>query len=195
MNITRSFVILFVAAIGLCAQASNVTTTVATNPIPAEKFSNFNHFEMAKIVLVAPYAGQAANEKALLKIQENVSLKANPMLKKWNETGAAITPIRTLIITPQITEIKFISGGARFFVGGMAGNSGVIMNVKFTDKETGKEVAMPLFFAQASGRAGGWTMGATDNLMLTRVATRFTDYLEANYRDAVGGPTGVDNVK
>ena len=195
MNITRSLLLLLAVGLGLCAHAANITTTVATNPAPAEKFSNFNHFELATIVLMPPYAGQAANEKAMRKIQENVSLKANPMLKKWNEAGAASTPVRTLVITPQITEIKFISGGARFFVGGMAGNSGVILTVTFTDKETGKEVASPLFFAQASGRAGGWTVGATDNLMLTRVAAHFTDYLEANYSNAVGGPTGQDKVK
>lgn len=195
MNITRSLLLLLVVGSGLCVHAANITTAIKNNPPPAEKFSNFNHFEMAKIVLLPPYAGQKANEKALLKIQENVSLKANPLLKKWNEAGATTTPVRTLVITPQITEIKFISGGARFWVGGLAGNSGVILVVKFTDKETNQEVALPTFFAGASGNAGGWTIGATDNLMLTRVANRFTDYLAANHGDAVGGPTGVEIVK
>jgi len=192
MKITRSLLLLLAVGLGLCAHAANVSTTVETNSAPAEKFSDFNYFEMAKIAMVAPYAGQAANEKALLKIQENVSLKANPMLKKWNEAGAEITPIRTLVITPVITEIKFISGGVRFWAGGLAGNSGMILFARFIDKKIGKEVAIPMFFARASSLGGTWTIGATDNLMLTRVATRFTDYLEANYRDAVGGPTGVD---
>jgi len=53
-------------------------------------------------------------------------------------------------------------------------------------------IASPLFFARAAAMGGRWTFGVTDNLMLTRVADRFTDYLAANYATAVGGPTGAE---
>ncbi len=195
MKHIRSLLLVLIAAAGLVGQAANVSTTVTNNPPPEEKLSGFTHFEMAKIIMVAPYAGQPANEKALLKIQENVSLKADPLLKTWNETGAAVTPVRTLVITPVITEIKFIGGKARVWGGAFAGNSGVIIAVRFTEKETGKEIANPLFFARASAMGGAYTFGSTDNLMLTRVAGRLTDYLAANYTDAVGGPTGADPAK
>ena len=53
-------------------------------------------------------------------------------------------------------------------------------------------IASPLFFARAAAIGGRWTFGVTDNLMLVRIADRFTDYLAANYATAVGGPTGAE---
>ena len=147
---------------------------------------------MAKVALVAPYAGQESNESALVKIQENVSLKADPLLQSWNAAGAAATPVRTLVITPVVTEIKFIRVGLRVLAGALPGSSAVILRATITEKETGQVIASPLFFARAAAMGGRWTFGVTDNLMLVRVADRFTDYLAANYATAVGGPTGAE---
>jgi len=140
------------ALLGGCV--THITTNVTQNPPPVEKFSNFTQIEMAKVTLVPPYAGQEANEKALVKIQENVSLKMDPLLKSWNSNEANVTPARTLIITPRITEIKFISGGTRFWTGAMSGSSAVVLTVKITDKETGKVIASPMFYARAAAVGG-----------------------------------------
>jgi hypothetical protein len=40
---------------------------------------------------------------------------------------------------------------------------------------------------------GGFTLGVTDNLMLTRVANLASGYIIANYDQAVGGPSGADD--
>jgi hypothetical protein len=180
------------ASLLLTGCVTRITTDITQNPPPAEKFSALNRFEMAKIELVAPYAGQEANERALIKIQENVSLKAEPLLRGWNEAGAGITPVRTLLFTPVVTEIKFIGGGTRFWVGAMAGSSAVILKVTITEKESGKVIATPMFYARAAAMGGAWTFGSTDNLMLVRIAGRFTDYLAANYASTVGGRTGAE---
>ena len=186
----------FLAALALLGGCvTHITTDITQNPPPAEKFSGFTQFELAKVSLVAPYAGQEANERALRKIQENVSLKADPLLRKWNASGAAVTPARTLVITPVITEIKFISGGSRFWAGALAGSSAVLLTAKVVEKESGKEIAVPMFYARAAAMGGAWTFGTTDNLMLTRIAERLTDYIAANYDAAVGGPTGQDPEK
>jgi hypothetical protein len=174
---------------------THITMDATQNPPPAEKFANFTQFEIRKITLGAPYAGQDANERAVAKIQENVSLKADPLVKGWNATGAAVAPARTLIIAPAIMEIKFISGGSRFWGGALAGSSAVILTAKITEKETGKEVGSPTFYARAAAMGGAWTFGGTDNAMLVRIAGRLTDYLEANYGAAVGGPTGAEPTK
>ena len=52
-----------------------------------------------------------------------------------------------------------------------------------------------MFYARAAAMGGAWTFGTTDNLMLTRIAERLTDYIAANYDAAVGGPTGQDPEK
>jgi hypothetical protein len=38
---------------------------------------------------------------------------------------------------------------------------------------------------------GAWSIGGSDNAMLSRVANLITTYTKDNYADAVGGPTGV----
>ena len=175
--------------------ATHISTNITQNPPPAERFSNFNRFEMAAVALVPPYAGQGANEKALRKIQEDVSVRMVPALRDWNAAGAAGSPARTLLIEPTVTEIKFIGGGARFWAGPIAGSSAVLMTARITEKETGKVVATPLFYARAEAWGGSFTFGVTDNLMLLRIADRLCDYLLANYPEAVGGVTGQDPEK
>lgn len=67
-----------------------------------------------------------------------------------------------------------------------------MLRARIYEKETGKTIATPEFYARAAAMGGAWTFGTTDNLMLTRIAARLTDYLKANYDRAVGGPSGVD---
>jgi hypothetical protein len=118
---------------------------------------------------------------------------ADPLIDGWRQAAPVASKPRTLVITPLITEIKFISGGSRFWAGSLAGSSAVILKVTITEKETGKVIATPIFYAKAAAMGGAWTFGATDNIMLVRIANRLTDYLAANYASAVGGPTGVDS--
>jgi hypothetical protein len=181
-----SFALLFTGC------ATKITPTLIKNPPPAEKLSAFTRFELHPINLLAPYAGQEANERALKKIQENFSLRAEPLIRTWNETAASSAPQRTLIIKPVISEIKFIGGGARFWAGALAGSSAVIARIELIDQETGTRIAHPEFYARAAAMAGAWTFGSTDNIMLIRIANRMADYLSSNYVAAVGSPTGAD---
>lgn len=182
--------VLLAATMLLTGCVTHITTTVTTNPPPAEKFSAFSQFELKPVRLAPGYAGQEANERALVKIQENVSLKMDAALARWTARPKDVATARTLLIEPTVTEIKFINGSARFWAGAMAGSSAVILQASIVDKETGKVIASPMFYARAAAMGGAYTFGATDNLMLARIADRLTDFLIANYDEAVGGPTG-----
>jgi hypothetical protein len=172
-----------------CATHIKISNTM--NPPPGEAFSNFTAFAMKPVTLASRYANNDTNEKALVKIQENLSLVMEPTITNWNHIGATKGGTqRTLVITPVVSEIKFIGGAARFWVGPAAGSSAVIMRVTITEKETGKTIATPEFYSSAGAWSGSWTIGGTDNAMLGRIATRVTDYLIKNYASPVGGPTG-----
>jgi hypothetical protein len=158
------------------------------NPPPTEAFSSFHHFKIVPIAMGEPYAGQTANERALVKIQENLDLRLNPVLTSWNAAGDPSG--RVLLIQPEIQDIKFISGGARFWAGAMAGSSAVVMRVKFIDEATGQEIAHPEFYQRAAAMGGAYSMGGTDNNMLIRIASLVSDYTVNNHPKAVGGPTG-----
>ena len=172
--------------------ATQIKTSVAQNPPPAEPIANFFRIELGRVRMLPPYAGQAPNEAALVKIQENVSARMDPALADWNRRTESPGAGRTLVIDPVIEEIKFISGAKRFRAGAYAGSSAVILRATLTEKETGRLVAAPMFYAKAAAMGGAWSFGGTDNAMLVRIANRLTDYLLANFDAAVGGPTGAE---
>jgi hypothetical protein len=191
MNL-RPLALLSSSLLVLSGCVNHIHTDITQNPPPAERFADFSHFEMAKVDLVAPFAGQTANEKALVKIQENVSAAMEPVLAEWNRTGATNAGGKTLIIEPTVTDIRFIRIGVRLLTGWMSGSSAVILRAKITEKESGKIIATPEFYAQAYAMAGEISFGVADNVMLVRVSKRLTDYLQSNFAQAVGGPSGAE---
>jgi hypothetical protein len=174
--------------------ATNIKTNVSQNPPPTEKFSNFSKIEISKVSLVAPYAGQPANESALASIQSNLSLRMVPLIVNWNHSGRGSNG-RTLVITPVVTQIKFIGTGARMWAGAYAGSSAVVLTAKITEKGTGRVIASPVFYSRANAFGGAWSAGATDRQMLERVANNLSNYIEANFNARVGGPSGAKPTK
>ncbi len=180
------------AILFLTGCATQIKTSVTTNPPPSEPLSNFTTFEMKPITLAPAYADNDTNKKALAKIQEYLTAGTSPVFISWNQVGATKAgDKRTLMIEPVVTEIKFIGGAARFWVGAMAGSSAVVMRATLTDKETGKIIATPEFYADAKAMSGAWSMGGADNYMLERIAGKLRDYLSANYAATVGGSSGM----
>ena len=168
--------------------ATKIKASANTNPPPAERFGNFSRIEIKPALLTTEMASNSANQRALVKIQENLDLNLKTYLQQWNseKTGNG----RTLVIEPVVEQIKFIGAGARVFAGPLAGSSAVVMKLKITDTATNKIVAYPEFFQRAEAWSGAFTFGVHDNLMLTRTARIASDYVINNYSQAVGGPTG-----
>lgn len=179
--------------IGIAQARTTIEATSMTNPAPTEAFNHFDHFDVKPISMVAPFAGQSANDAAMKKIQENLDLRLNPMLAGWNSATPNNAPPRTLLIEPRVESIKFIGGGVRFFAGALAGSSGVLIKVKFTDAASGQVIAEPEFYQHANAMGGAYSFGGTDNAMLAREANLIAGYISANYTNAVGGRTGVEN--
>jgi hypothetical protein len=187
--------LLMSVAVLLGGCVTRIKTDITQNPPPTEKFASFTQFQLAPVAIAPAYASHDANQKALVRIQENVLEKMTPLLAQWNAIGAAHSPTRTLVIEPVITDIKFINATARVWAGAFAGSSAVVLKARITEKETGRVVAEPTFYARAAAMGGAWTFGSTDNVMLIRIAGRLADYLTLNYNSAVGGPTGMEPAK
>lgn len=170
---------------GACV--TNIHPDVASNPPPTEALSDFQHFEL----MPATISDQAAHEdKAFAKIKENLQLRVAPLIASWegrNQSG------RVLRIEPHIDQLKFVSGNGRFWAGDMAGSSAVVLHLKLTNVATGQVIADPEFYQRAAAEGGMWSFGGTDNAMLARIATVAQEYLQRNYSQAVGGPTGLES--
>lgn len=59
----------------------------------------------------------------------------------------------------------------------MAGSSAVLMQVRFTDVNSGEVIVQPVFYAKAAAMSGAWTFGAQDNAMLSRLADNACNYV------------------
>lgn len=165
------------------------------NPPPSVVLDAFDRFEITPIDMVAPYAGQPANEQAKQRLQANLDERVQPVLAEWNAKPEKNQPPRTLKIEPTIRHVKFVSGKARFWAGAFAGGTAVLMTVKLSDAASGEVIAEPEFYQHANAMGAAYSFGATDKAMLIRVADLVTNYLKSNYVAAVGGPTGKGDKK
>ena len=183
-------VLLFISLVPAVAAKEKVEPSSATNPAPAEAISAFERFEVAKITMGSPWAGQKPNEAALVNLQANLDERIGPWLAEVNARPVAGETPRVLRIEPYVAGIRYISGGKRVFAGAFAGKSRVLLKVRLVDAATGAVVAEPEFYQHAAGMAGAYSFGGADKAMLERVTGLAVDYLRANWDNAVGGPTG-----
>lgn len=176
-------------AVTCSACVTHIRPTLASNPAPAEALQAFQHFQLMPLS-VAPQA--ADQTTAVSKISGNIQQQLSTAIAPWESRQAGG---RTLKIEPHIDQLKFVSGGKRFFAGAMAGSSAVDMHVRLVDADTGTVIADPEFYQRAAASGGAWSIGGTDNGMLARIATVARQYLTRNYDHAVGGPTGLDGTE
>ncbi len=158
-------------------------TKPAALPQPStERFGTFDTVEFEKVSIAPKFAKSDANQKAAKKINEELMASLNNVFPGMTVADPAAKPTKgkMLVIRPVIKEIKFIGGGARFWLGAMAGSSAVLMQVSFVDKETGAVLANPEFYRAASAMGGGWSIGGTDNMMLTTIVQDITTYTSSN---------------
>lgn len=153
-------------------------------PAPAiTKLSAFDMVVLRKAIIAPAYADHPANQKALVKIDENLQKEFSvvfPSISMIDPNAAAPTKAGTLVIEPKIQKIKFIGGAARFWSGAMSGSSAVLMQVTFIDAATKKVIASPTFFQRAAAYGAAWSFGATDRDMLVRIAQVATSYAREN---------------
>jgi len=188
---TALFAVAFGLLVSFSASADDApATSRSDNPPPTTALNAFQRFEAAPIYMGAPWAGQKGNDIAKGKLQDNLDLRLKPLLAEWNARDAGEAP-RTLRIEPTIKHIRFITGGKRFFAGALAGGSSLLVSVKLVDAATGEVVAEPEFYQHANAMGAAWSFGATDKTMLIRISNMVTEYVRANYAQAVGGSVSI----
>jgi hypothetical protein len=172
-------------------------TTVANlpqhtmNPPPSVPFSSFSHFKLRPVEFGDDCGENSANERACHKIEEHLINEMADLLHSWNEPPRN-TPYGTLIIDPWIVEIKFISGGARFWSGTLSGSSVVVMHVDYIDEASGHVIAHGEFYQRANAMGAAYSFGGTDKGMLRRIARLVTTFTRKNFTETVETPTGVE---
>jgi len=146
---------------------------------PSEKLSSFAEFELSPITMSPEIADGAKKQAYAEKLGNMLETKITPLLGEWR--AASDGGSGTLVIQPDVVKLKVVSGGARFWVGAMAGESKVDMSLRLIDKASGKVIASPRIARSAGSMSGAWSFGATDQNLLRYIVDIANQYLVENY--------------
>ena len=91
--------------------------------------------------------------------------------------GKAKFDDNTLLVKAQITEMRIVSGSARFWGGAFAGSSNINLKIKLIDASSGNEVREKELSSATNPFAAAWTMGATDKSLPSDMGKILAEYL------------------
>ncbi|AXK73053.1 hypothetical protein DWG18_12715 [Lysobacter sp. TY2-98] len=157
----------------------------ARNPPPTIALSHFDRFELQPVTLAPGLETHKGNVVARQYLDVDVGERVPRLIEPRNATPVQGEP-RTLLIQPEVADIRFITGGKRVLFGGFAGSSWALVKLRLVDKATGEVVAEPQFLQHANSIAAGYSLGAADKLMLARLADMVASYLKTNFDAPVG---------
>ena len=166
--------------------ATNIHPTAEVNPPPVEAFKNFTHFDLRKVELATGYQEHKVNQRAAVKVDQNMRLRVRDQITQWNKDGQYQRPERRLVIKPVIEKIKFIYGASRYWAGPFAGSSAIRVKVSFIDEESGSVIAEPEFYQRSNAFAEAFSFSVADSLMLTRTGDMIATYIKSNYQKPIG---------
>lgn len=183
MKIIRNILVI-VMMFGSFSCATHISKPSSSPQASKVKFGKYKRVEVKEVAIAAEFSQSRANKRALKKINEL-------LLDKMENTFPNMTVIpageefskskrKVLQISPVVKEIKFISGGVRFWVGAMAGSSAVLTQTEYRDSSTKKVIANPEFYQSASAFHGAATFGGADNQMLEDIASDIAQYTSYN---------------
>ena len=187
MLVARNRMILLATFLFMAA----TTHAVSENPPPTNPLAGYGGYSLATITMDAEIGKKKNADKVHKRVIENMQKHVQPVIDEWNTQADAENP-KKLIFEPRIVSLHKPSGANRFFAGSLAGQSRIVIRVRISEEGSGQVVAEPEFYQHANAVGAAWSLGATDNVMLERVAELIATYLTRNYLTAVGGTTGFE---
>jgi hypothetical protein len=146
---------------------------------PSEPLSRFQHFELWALALAPEVEEDAKKVKQAGVLEQKLKARIQPLIDGWDASGDPSG--RTLLIQPTLQQLRIVSGGARFWVGGMAGESIVDLDLRLVEKESGREIGRARVVRSSSAMAGGWSVGATDRNLPNYIVDICHEYLRQSH--------------
>jgi hypothetical protein len=167
---------IFAAAIVLGGCTTQIHPPTVGNEKSKARLGQYEAVSLSAIK-VERMEGDSGDLAAVGHIERNLSTCMKGVFPSLREGQAGSAG---LSIEPIITDLKKVNGSERFWLGAMAGSSAVLLKVRYTDKASNQIVAEPTFYAKASAMGGAWSIGGTDNAMLSRVVSEACNYAQEN---------------
>ncbi len=185
MKKTLLYLLLFLSISGCATSNKNhhadiVNREVSRLSLPTKPLSSYSNFKLENLALNDETRMKEDKTKVAKQLKAKLHTKLLPLLNEWNSNNSN-DESGTLIIEPQLRQLRVVSAGARFWIGAMAGESRIDMDLIIIDAKTGNEIARPRIMTTASAMGGGWSVGATDRNLLDYIADISYEYLKNNY--------------
>ena len=145
-----------------------------------KRFSSFNDYEFRPMVLSPAVQKEPAKVKAAEDLENTLRAKLHPLLDQW-KAPASSGRSGKLVIEPHLASLKIVSGGARFWIGALAGDSSIDLDLVMTDQTTGQQVAKPRIMRNADSVTGGFSIGKSDQNLLDYIASIAYQYMKDNH--------------
>ena len=149
---------------------------------PSQPLSAFSDFELKPMELSAGVAERKEKAEVAKQLEDKLRTRLLPLLEEWKADKTGPRTAGTLVIQPKLQSLRIVSGGARFMIGGLSGDSVIDMNLELVDGKTGTVIANPRISRTASGIGGAWTVGGTDRNLLNYIVEIAHQYLGDNYK-------------
>jgi hypothetical protein len=147
---------------------------------PTKRFSSYASYELRPMVLGESVKQDERKVTVAGDLENVLRTKIQPLINSWRASAAAGRS-GTLVIEPQLVNLKVVSSTARFWAGAFAGDSRIDMELLITDKSNGQQIANPYIGRSAGAFTGGWSIGKSDQNLLDYIASMTYQYLADNY--------------
>lgn len=150
-------------------------------PAPSRAFSTFSSYELKPMKLSEAVAKEPAKVQRAEELEAAMRARLQPLLEEWGSGPRGVGRSGRLVVEPQLDSLRVVSGTARFWIGGMAGDSSIDLDLAVSDGDTGQLIAKPRITLKADGMTGGWSVGKSDRNLLDYIAAVSYQYLKDRY--------------
>ena len=147
---------------------------------PSKALSAFSSYELRPIVSSDQVKDDPDRIEQAHILEAKLKEKLLPLFAQWSSTGDSPRS-GNLIVQPEFLRLRIVSGGARFWIGQMAGNSSIDFDLVLIDDSTGEEIAKPRIVRSGDAWSGAWTKGGSDKDLLDYTAHIAHQYFVSNY--------------
>ena len=171
-----------------CAGQQSQTASEDAAAAPAPEENPFaNETPLAKRYANIVIADYTATDEILrdypddLKASRDAAVSALVQGGKYRSVGAGESAVKngpTLIVKTNVPQMRIVGFNARFWGGAFAGNSEMLLEMTFIDKQTGAEMGHKTLTSNVNVMGATWSFGASDRSLPTDMGNIMAVYIQ-----------------
>jgi hypothetical protein len=146
-------------------------------PPPSRSLDEFAHFEILEVTMESGVEQDERKVRVAEQLEDKLRVRLGPMLEGWSRADGP-----TLQIQPHVVELRVVSGGSRFWLGAMAGDSHLDMDLVLVDAESKQPIARAAIRQDVGGTSGAWSVGASDRNLLNYISDIVYAFLHKHHK-------------